>query len=182
MGLFDFVRRAGRALSNVVSGVKNVGEKVSSGIQNVGQKIASGIDFGQKALNTALRAGSDLVQRGTEALGLQKPIRELARGVRAGLKGLYDRVPGPLKGPVLSLWSQTPVSGIVEKGLLAADVLSGDRDLTEEDIARVYPQYAVVRNSIAAARGVSSGDKAAAKRYAFNAAKGLVTQMIKNAV
>lgn len=175
-------RAVGRAITHPVETARSVGQKAGSAFHTVGQKISEGIGVAQKGINRGLSAASHAAQAVTGALGLQGVIGAIADSVRKALSSAVNALPTELRGPVETIYNNSPISNIVNSGLLSADVLAGRKDLTEEDIANVFPAYAVAREAIVTANNVSRGDKATAQRLLKRGAKLMIQRAIKAAI
>lgn len=162
------LRSAGRAIKK--AGVKSY-NAVSKAGQKAGEYFRAGVKGAQTAGNTVLKAASDVVQSlipESVKNGIALSVATIRSDMRDSINWLRNKDPDLANG-ILAFADVTGVTNAIETGLLTADVLGG-HDLTEADIARVYPPYRAARELIESASELSRGDKAKAKKALKKAA------------
>lgn len=179
------VRETKRAAKKVYRAAKSVAQKggaVEQVATKVGNVYQSAVKGGQKAANTVLKAGSDLVQMLLPTAvkrGIDIAVSTIRGQMRDSIDWLYDIDPNLAAG-VVAFADVTGITTALETGLLTASVLGG-HDLTEEDIATIYPPYRAARETIEASVELSAGNKDRAKRALKKAAVDLIKIAAKKA-
>jgi len=117
---------------------------------NLGSKLKRVYELGSKVVRNVSGSINKGIHSLSRKIGLEKIAKLIGDKMRiAGNKAL-SFLPPESRNIVKGLWDMTPVGQVMNTALYSADVLGGRKDLSDEVIVKIFPEYGKIKANIEA--------------------------------
>ena len=144
----------------------SLGSKFRRFAKGLGSKLKTVAELGAKFVGDPL--GS--INRGLHSLSTKLGLAKVAKQVAGKLREIGNTalkfLPPEQRTLVEGIWDMTPVGQAVNVGLYSADVMSGRKDLSDEQIQKIFPEWAKIRHGLDMVKSIAMPDRVKLKKIA----------------
>jgi len=156
-----------------------LGQKIGNFFSGLGQKFNKTASYlGEKA-NKVLKKISRPIKKVAEILNIDDVAKEIGQSIQNIEKSILYSFPKELQPFIQEVYALSPIGARINQIQSSAEIISGQKDLSLEELTNLFPNLRRIRDGIEIAKNVSQIDKQRAKSQLKKSAMKILIGILK---